>query len=283
MQSPTLPPKDILAGQGAQDILPKADDSALAFSLLYTIIARLRAPDGCPWDREQSPASIRGNILEEAYELVEAISEGDLEHAREETGDLFLLAVMTAYMYEQESAFSVASALQGVAEKLVRRHPHVFGAEEAATASGVVELWNSIKETKEGRRKKDSLMDEVPRHLPPLERAYKIQKKAAKAGFDWAAREEVWEKVREELKEAEAEKQAGDQERLEEEMGDLLFSLINVARFSGIDPSVALQRTNEKFSKRFRYIEKRLKEEGLKPAAEHFSRMDSLWNEAKAQ
>ncbi|TXT50668.1 MAG: tetrapyrrole methylase family protein / MazG family protein [Spirochaetes bacterium] len=283
MQTTVLPSRESLAGQTAPTVLPRSKEAAEAFSLLYTIIARLRAPDGCPWDREQSPASIRGNILEEAYELVEAISEGDQIHANEEIGDLFLLATMTAYMYEQESAFTVADALAGVAEKLVRRHPHVFGAEEAATASGVVELWNSIKETKEGRRKKDSLLDEVPRYLPPMERAYKLQKRTAKVGFDWTTKEEVWGKVREELREAEEEKTSGNTDHLEEEMGDLLFSVVNLARFSGIDPSVALQRTNEKFSKRFRFIEKRLKEEGLKPAAEYFSRMDSLWNEAKSQ
>ena len=270
-----------LAGQTTGIIMPAALNAADSFATLYAIIARLRAPDGCPWDREQSPSSIRNNIVEEAYELVEAITEKDPAHIREESGDLFLLATMAAYMYEQGGSFSVAEALDSVSEKLVRRHPHVFGDADADSPDAVVEQWNRIKEQKEGRRKKDSLLDDVPRHLPPLERAYKIQKKAAKVGFDWTHVDSVWDKIEEELKESREAFAAKDGEELESEIGDLLYSVINLARFNGIDPAIALQRTNEKFSHRFRHVEKRMREEGLPMASEHMASMDAYWEEAK--
>jgi len=278
---PSLPPLSELAGAEAERIAKAADEAATAFSKLYAVVARLRAPDGCPWDREQSPSSIRNNIIEEAYELVEAITEEDPAHVREEAGDLFMLATMTAYMYEEESAFSVEDALLGVAEKLYRRHPHVFGEQEAESPDAVVALWNSIKETKEGRRKKDSILDEVPRHLPPLEKAYKLQKKAAKAGFDWERREAVWDKVEEEFREAREALDKTDPRELEAEFGDLFFSLVNLARSYGVDPGLALGACNEKFSRRFRHVERGMKEKSLPLSAEHMGAMDDLWNEAK--
>jgi len=270
-----------LAGESAQTILPGARKAADSFERLYAIVARLRAPDGCPWDREQSIQSIRGNIVEEAYELVEAIGEKDIPHIREESGDLFLLAAMTAYMCEQDDSFTVADALDSVSEKLLRRHPHVFGDSVADTPDAVVEQWNKIKEQKEGRRKKDSLLDDMPRHLPPMERAYKLQKKVAKVGFDWKSSEPVWDKVEEELAEAREAMAKGSHEELESELGDLLFSLVNLSRSLGVDPGIALQRTNEKFSHRFRAVEKGMKAQGLPMSAEHMDSMDALWEKAK--
>ena len=270
-----------IAGQEAETILPASRKAAESFATLFSVVARLRAPDGCPWDREQTPASIRNNVIEEAYELVEAITEKDPDHAREEAGDLFMLATMVSYMYEQEKSFSVADALDGVSEKLVRRHPHVFGDASADNPDAVVAQWNRIKETKEGRRKKDSIMDEVPRHLPPLERAYKIQKKASKAGFDWTKVGEVWDKVEEELRESREAFAAKDADALEAEIGDLIYSVVNLARFNGVDPALALQRTNDKFAKRFMHVEKRMKEDGLELSADHMARMDGYWEEAK--
>lgn len=278
---PSLPPREELAGLEKKTIESAAASAAESFATLFTVVARLRAPDGCPWDREQSPSTIRNNIIEEAYELVEAISEKDLDHVREESGDLFMLATMTAYMYEQSGSFSVAQALDSVSEKLVRRHPHVFAEADADTPDAVVAQWNQIKEQKEGRRRRDSILDDVARHLPPLERAYKLQKKAAKAGFDWTRADGVWDKIEEELKEAREATSRLEGDELEEELGDLLFSVINLARFKGVDPAVALQRCNEKFSHRFRHVEKRMKEEGFALSAEHLELMDRYWNEAK--
>ena len=278
-----LPPLGVLAGQNASTIEPAAAKAGEAFSLLYTIVARLRSPDGCPWDREQSPSSIRNNIIEEAYELVEAIAEKDPAHVREETGDLFMLAAMTSYMFEQDSTFSVEDALTGVAEKLIRRHPHVFGEGIASSPDAVVELWNSIKETQEGRRKKDSILDEVARHLPPLEKAYKLQKKASKAGFDWTELESVWDKIHEEFDEARFASLKGSHEELEEELGDLLFSIVNLCRFMDVDPALAIGRCNDKFSYRFRKIEEGMKKRNLPLGPGHMALMDELWDEAKKE
>jgi tetrapyrrole methylase family protein / MazG family protein len=263
------------------------DKAADAFGRLYSIVARLRAPDGCPWDREQSPESLRGSVVEEAYELVEAIDEDDAPHVAEEAGDLFLLATMICYMHEEKGAFSVADSLTAIGDKLVRRHPHVFGEAKAETPDAVLKQWDEIKEKVEGRRRKDSLLDAVSRAMPPLERAYKLQKKAAKAGFDWARRDEVWAKAREELLEAEQACEAlalcGDRSALEEELGDLLFSAVNLSRFLDVDPAIALHSANEKFSRRFRQVEKRMAESGLPIAAENMAVMDGYWEEAKAE
>jgi tetrapyrrole methylase family protein/MazG family protein len=270
---------------------PAAIAAGEAFARLYSIVARLRAPDGCPWDREQSPASLRGSVVEEAYELVEAIDEGDPAHVAEEAGDLFLLATMIPYMFEQKGSISVEAALAGIGDKLVRRHPHVFGEAVAETPDAVLRQWDEIKEKQEGRRKKDSLLDAVSRALPPLERAYKLQKKAAKAGFDWASAGDVWAKAREELLESEeacrtlsAKGGEGDGEEraaLEEELGDLLFSAVNLSRFLKVDPAIALHAANEKFSRRFRQVEKGMAQAGLALGPENMAAMDGLWNEAK--
>jgi tetrapyrrole methylase family protein / MazG family protein len=279
--------------------------AAAAFGRLYSIVARLRAPGGCPWDREQTPKSLRGSVVEEAYELVEAIDESDPAHVAEEVGDLFLLATMIPYMHEEAGDFSVADALAGIGDKLVRRHPHVFGDATADTPDAVLKQWNEIKEKVEGRRKKDSLLDGVSRALPPLERAYKLQKKAAKVGFDWTEPASVWAKAREELAEARqafdalganmgAESEAacaaasiagnGDgRAALEEELGDLLFSAVNLARFLKVDPGLALHAANEKFSRRFRHVEKRMAESGKSLAPENMAQMDAYWDEAKAE
>ncbi len=275
----------------------RAEAAGKAFSELYRIVARLRAPDGCPWDREQSPESLRGSLIEETYELVEAIDEADPAHVAEEAGDLFLLATMISYMHEERGLFAVSDALVGLAEKLIRRHPHVFGNVEAKDSAEVLRQWGEIKEKVEGRRKKDSLLDGVPASLPPLERAYKLQKRAAKVGFDWTRSSDVWAKAREELHEAEeaCEEAAGrgDREALEDELGDLLFSAINVARFLDIDPALALRRSLAKFERRFRHVETGMarsgkplvpvagSEEGSEELAARVAEMNRYWEEAK--
>lgn len=252
-----------------------------AFERAYSIVQRLRGPGGCPWDIEQTPQSMRGSLIEEAYEAVEAINEGDPAHVKEELGDVFLLVIMIAYMYEQAGSFSLAESLDDLSDKLVRRHPHVFGDSDADTPEKVLKQWAEIKTRVEGRPKKDSLIDEVSHALPPLERAYKIQKKVAKVGFDWLEEESVWDKLREELEESREACRSGSQDRKEDELGDLLFSVVNVARFMGVDPMVALHRTIGKFGKRFKHVERRMREEGREMSQKEFDFMDELWEEAK--
>jgi tetrapyrrole methylase family protein/MazG family protein len=265
---------------------------AEVFKKLYDIVVRLRAPDGCPWDREQTPLSLRGDLIEETYECVEAIDENNPSHVREELGDIFLLVTMIAYMHEQEGHFTLRDVLEGVSEKLIRRHPHVFGglkAEDGSPLSSpeVLGNWARIKVEQEGRKPKDSILDEVSRGLPPLDRAWKLQKKAAKAGFDWPDLRGVSAKVEEELEEvlSAAEKNAGgapsSRAALEEELGDLLFSAVNLCRYLDVEPSVALQRTNLKFTGRFKHVEKRMKETGRAMTPRNLAVMDQYWNEAK--
>jgi tetrapyrrole methylase family protein/MazG family protein len=252
-----------------------------AFSTLYDVIARLRAPDGCPWDREQTPMSLRGDLIEETYECVEAIDEKSPAHIKEELGDLYLLVTMLSYMHQEEGLFTVEEVLRGIAEKLIRRHPHVFGETKVRDSAEVLENWAKIKVEQEGRKPKDSVLDQVSRGLPPLDRAFKLQKKAAKAGFDWPNLEGVTAKIREELGEAEAAARDGNREALEGELGDILFSAVNLCRYLAVDPSVALQRTNVKFEKRFKHVEQRMKESGRTMGPEHLAAMDAYWDEAK--
>ncbi|MDR1400389.1 MAG: nucleoside triphosphate pyrophosphohydrolase [Treponema sp.] len=270
----------------------KPESETRAFKDLYDIVIRLRAPDGCPWDREQTPLSLRSDLIEETYECVEAIEEQDSEHIKEELGDVFLVTTMLAYMHEQEGHFSVADVLETVSQKLVRRHPHVFGNETVKDSAEVLRNWARIKVDQEGRKPKESILDEVHRGLPPLERAYKLQKKAAKVGFDWLLVKGIYEKLEEELNEsreatdalAEQTTEEGKkiaQAHLEEELGDVLFVVVNLCRFLRVDPSIALARANSKFSRRFTFIEQRMKERNRKMNREHIELMEDLWHEAK--
>jgi tetrapyrrole methylase family protein/MazG family protein len=221
---------------------------AVSFKKLYDIVVRLRDPGGCPWDREQTPLSLRSDLIEETYECIEAIDEQDPAHIKEELGDILLLATMIAYMHEQEGHFSVADTLEGISEKLIRRHPHVFGESAAAGISSEEALrnWAKIKVEQEGRKPKDSVLDEVQRGLPPLDRAWKLQKKAAGAGFEWPDAAGIIGKIEEELA------AIADKIPLEEELGSLLFSVVNLCRVFNIEPSLALQRANIKFTERFK-------------------------------
>lgn len=280
-----------------------------AFEYFFRTIQTLRAKGGCPWDREQTPLSMRRDLIEETFEAVDAISQNDAEHAKEELGDVFLNASMISYMYEQEGSFKVAEVLTELADKLIRRHPHVFpqseGASEAKdqvrTGAEVLNQWDRIKQNVEGR-KGDSILDEVPQGFPPILRAYKLQKKAAKKGFDWDSPEDVEEKIFEEfgeVKEAKnalrAEQKDGEaftvsapeslnkaQLHLEEEIGDLLFAVVNYARKLGVDPETALSRTNKKFYDRFTYVEKKMAENNIPMDHDHLKEEDKFWNEAKA-
>jgi len=265
-------------------------DYGEAFNRLCGIVEKLRSDTGCPWDREQTPATLRKDLIEETYECIEAIDEKEPGHIQEELGDLFLLVTMISYMHQQEGLFSVSQALNGICEKLIRRHPHVFGETPAADLSSaqVLDNWARIKVEQEGRKPKDSILDEVSRSLPPLDRANKLQKKAAKKGFDWPDAAGVLDKLKEELGEVEeAISHCGadnscDADKLEEELGDLLFSAVNLCRFFKVDPSTALQRTNAKFIRRFKYVEQKMKDAGTPMEAENLGVMDRYWGEAKA-
>ncbi len=261
-----------------------------AFNRLHETIRRLRAPGGCPWDREQTPETLRETLIEEAYETVEAITEGDADHVCEELGDVFLNAVMLSYMYEQQNRFTVTDVLETVCDKLIRRHPHVFGetagyagpgsGEETDTPEKVLDQWEQIKQKVEGR-KGSSALDGVSNGLPALERAKKLQKRASKCGFDWNHVDDIWPKVDEELAELREAAAGGDPERIEEELGDALFSLVNIARHLRVDPGVALTRTNAKFVKRFEHVESSMKEAGLPMDKDHLADMDRFWNELR--
>ena len=253
-----------------------------SFQNLYDVIRKLRSPEGCPWDREQTPETMTGDLLEEVYETIEAIKEKDDPHLMEELGDVFLIATMISYMKQQENSFSISDVLDGITEKLIRRHPHVFSDSDASNSTEVLEQWEKIKVEVEGRKPKKSILDKVSKGLPPLERAYKIQKKAAKVGFDWPDEQGVWEKVHEEIDEVKN-VSPDDPGHLKEEIGDLLFSVVNISRYLGVDPADALHDCNRKFSSRFSFVEEKMKEENLEMNQRNFEKMDQLWEESKSR
>lgn len=250
-------------------------DYAQEFQRLVEIMKRLRKE--CPWDREQTPQSLRQYILEEAHETVEAIDDQDWEELRKELGDLLLQIVFQAEIAEEEQRFTLAEVIHHLNEKLILRHPHVFGDVSARTAAEVKDNWEQIK-VKTERRK--SVLDGIPRHLSALLRAQRVQDKAAHVGFDWEAVQGVLEKIKEEIRELE---QSRTPEEREEEIGDLLFSLVNLCRFYGINAEDALRRTTNKFVARFQYIEERLAEENKVPGSVSLEEMDRLWEQAKQQ
>lgn len=255
-------------------------DTKDSFEKLYNIIKTLRGPDGCNWDKEQTPVTLRSDLIEETYECIEAIDKKDYKHVSEELGDIYLLVTMISYMYEQDSYFTVKDTLDGICEKLIRRHPHVFGDSKAETSDEIIKQWDEIKTKIEGRKAKDSILDKVSTALPPLEKSYKLQKKAAKVGFDWQHIDEIWNKVNEEIDEVKDASNINEDE-LEKEIGDLIFSVVNIARGYNIDPAIALQRTNNKFTRRFHFIEKEMKKMNKKLTRDNFLLMDSLWEKAK--
>ncbi len=251
-----------------------------AFGRLLEIVVRLRSPDGCPWDREQTPLTLRRTLAEEAYELIHAIQEDHAPDILEELGDVALNVAMIGQMYEEAGRFTLADSLQALCEKLIRRHPHVFGDARAETSGQVIEQWEEIKR-QERNGKKMSFLHKAGRGLPPLEKAQEVQKKAARVGFDWSSPEAVFDKVQEELAEVRGEWEGGHREKLELELGDLLFSVVNLARHLGIEANLALDRSVEKFKKRFSYIEEAFEREGRPMEAAHNARMEELWEEAK--
>jgi len=253
------------------------------FQRLVEIMARLRAPDGCPWDREQSFDSIKKYTLEETYEVLDAIDRRDWTDLRDELGDFILQAVFYAQMASEEGHFGIADSLDAINEKLIRRHPHIFGEETAQTGTQVLKRWNEIKaeERKLKPEKSQGLLDTVPRALPALVEAQQITSRAAGVGFDWENPGQVLEKLHEEVAEFEAARSSASLDQMEDELGDLLFVLVNLARFVKVDPEQALRRTNAKFRHRFGHIERRLEEQGRKVSGTTIEELEALWQEAK--
>jgi MazG family protein len=250
------------------------------FERLVGILARLRAPGGCPWDREQNFATIKPYLLEETYEVLDAIDQRDWPGLAEELGDLMLQAVFFAQMASEEGKFGIDDSLDAISEKLIRRHPHVFGDGTAKTSDDVKRRWDEIKadEKKEKGQPQLGRLDSVPRKLPALVEAQQISSKAASVGFDWENPGQVLEKLDEELRELEQARENGTPAELEGEIGDLLFVLVNLARKIKVDPEQALRRTNANFRKRFAFIESR----ATLPGAT-IGEMEALWQEAKAR
>ncbi len=246
-----------------------------AFARLLTIMDELR--EGCPWDRKQTMQSLRNLTIEETYELADAILEEDLGEIKEEIGDIMLHMVFYAKIADEQKAFDIADALNAVCEKLIHRHPHIYGDLQVADEEEVKQNWEKLK-LKEGKK---SVLEGVPNSLPAMVKAYRMQEKTKQVGFEWENAAQVWEKVEEEMAEFKETLDNNESaERREEEFGDVLFSLINYARFQNIDPETALERVNKKFKKRFEYIESKATK-SLEDMT--LGEMDALWNEAKTQ
>ncbi len=249
---------------------------------LVRVMARLRSPDGCPWDIEQTHATLRRYIIEEVYEVLEAIDEQDPTHLCEELGDLLLQIVFHARMAEEAGDFSMQDVVDTVTEKLIRRHPHVFGDISVQDAAEVIVNWDAIKR-REKKEKAKSALDGVPQGLPALLRANKLQMKAAKVGFDWDDVAPVWDKVAEELAELRQSAASGNPSEIEDELGDVAFAVVNLGRFLGVETEVALNRANNKFSRRFRQVEEMLRHQGRKWQELDLTQMDELWIAVKAE
>jgi MazG family protein len=262
-----------------------SENAGEKFQKLVSIMARLRAPGGCPWDREQTFDSIKPYTLEETYEVLQAIDNRDWTELTEELGDFMLQAVFYAQMAAEENLFRIDDALDAINAKLVRRHPHVFGEESAQSPDDVMTIWGRVKESEQQKKAKprEGLLDGVPRAMPALVEAQQIASKAAGVGFDWENPEQVLEKLNEELAEFAEARRNASHEQLEDELGDMLFVIVNLARFVKVDPEQALRRTNAKFRKRWGHIESKLRERGKKPEESTIQEMEGLWQEAKRQ
>lgn len=250
-----------------------------AFGRLLDVMDRLRAE--CPWDREQTSESLRPNTIEEVHELSDAILSGENEEIKKELGDVLLHIVFYSKIGEEKGAYDLTSVCHSLCDKLIYRHPHIYGTQEVEDSEAVVRNWEELKQREKGGNK--TVLSGVPRSLPSLIKAYRVQDKARAVGFDWERPEDVWTKVREELDELEEALRSGDQDAAEGEYGDFLFALINAARLYKLNPDNALERTNQKFIRRFGYVEERAKAEGLRLQDMSLGEMDKLWDEAKAR
>lgn len=266
--------------------VPPVKDTSLLnheFVNLRHVIAELRGPNGCPWDKKQTHASLKRYLIEEAYEVLEAIDQEDDEHIVEELGDVLLQIMLHAQIGEDNGYFSIGDIIKSVTTKMIRRHPHVFGNIEVSDAEEVVQNWEEIKKKERGihQEEESSILDGIPKGLPSLYRAEKIQSKAAKVGFDWDKVDPIWSKIDEEIEEFQQEIKAGNELKSRQEFGDLLFAIVNLSRYYKIDPEQALEYTNNKFIARFHYMEQKAKETGHNLKDLNLEQLDVWWNEAK--
>ncbi|HER00649.1 MAG TPA: nucleoside triphosphate pyrophosphohydrolase [candidate division Zixibacteria bacterium] len=250
------------------------------FERLVGIMRKLRAPDGCPWDRKQNHKSLIPYLLEETYEVIDSIEDGDMNKLREELGDLLLQIVFHSQMASEEGSFNIEDVARSISEKLINRHPHIFKQKAELTPDEVTHNWEQIK-LREKEDKSESALSGIPRTAPALLRAFRLQQKAARFGFDWEKWQDVLVKAEEEIRELQEAIESSSTEKIEEEIGDLLFAVVNLARFFEIDPETALNHMNKKFIDRFRYVEKKLAQNGKSLNDSNLEEMDSFWNEAK--
>ena len=258
----------------------KKDKSAEQFIKLLDIVEKLRGPDGCPWDKEQTPASLLPYFLEETYEVIESIDQSNWDNLKEELGDVMLHIALQAQISKEEGRFTIFDSLVNINKKLVRRHPHVFGDEKAEMAFHAKKNWEAIKHEE---KKRESRLDGVPLALPALTRAQRLQEKASYAGFDWDNIDKVWGKLDEEIDELREADQIKNRSNLEEEIGDVLFSVVNLARHLKLDSEDLLRKANAKFVDRFKAIEKELAKRGKTVDEAKLDEMDELWNKIKIQ
>jgi MazG family protein len=256
---------------------------------LERLVEKLRGEGGCPWDKEQTRETLKPMLIEEAYEVLDALDSGDAAELKDELGDLLFQVVFHAQVSREKKEFDLADVVDRSYEKMVRRHPHIFGEADLKTAEDVLKNWEDIKAAEKGVLSSSrpdaerSLLDGIPSKLPALHRAYQMTAKASRVGFDWSQLEDILKKLREEtseLLEAHAKK---DAQKIADEIGDLLFVAVNVARFLGVDPETALGRSNRKFDRRFRHIESTIKQQGRELKDASLAEMDALWEEAKRQ
>jgi tetrapyrrole methylase family protein/MazG family protein len=262
--------------------LPPTDKPTVAerFSRLVEIMERLRGPDGCPWDRKQTRESLKPYIIEETYEVLEAMDESP-DLLKDELGDLMFQILFHAELSREAGDYDIADVLANITDKMIRRHPHIFGSADAETPEDVILHWEEIKLLEQGAQPKESVLDGVPQTLPGLLRAWRLQEKASRVGFDWGELGPVLKKVEEEWGELKDQASEGDEEKIKEEFGDLLFSLVNLARFLGLNPEEALRQTVSKFIRRFHHIEKKAAEDGRSLKEMSLEEMDALWEDAK--
>ena len=252
-----------------------------SFHRLLELMATLRGPQGCPWDRKQTPESLKPFLVEECYEVVDALEDGSPDKIRDELGDLLFQIIFHARIAEEAGQFTIHDVITAIHEKMVRRHPHVFGKETVASDKEVIAHWEEIKQKEKGHADRKSILEGVPKELPSLLRAHRLQERAARVGFDWAHLNDALPKLDEEIDEFKQSLNSGDAGKVEEELGDVFFTLVNISRFLGVNPEDALRKTISKFIQRFRYIEEHAANAGLQLKDMTIDEMEKLWQEAK--